>query len=447
MIIKNYKNSILIAVLIICALCAFPMANKKIDKNSLQININATAKTPLWNCTWDASEGLDIGRRVAIDSSDNIYVVGRTETLDNKLDALLIKYNIAGTQIWNVTFDLYDFDSGYGITIDSLDNIYIVGSSNHISPFNASLFCAKFNANGELIWNVTGSGYAEGYGTAVDSFDNVYVMGRLSSNGWDVYLIKYSSTGVKLWETNWGGSESEIGWGVVVDSSDNLYITGSTDIDPTLDHNLQAFLAKYNTAGQQIWNTTWGYQDMDQGFEVKTDSLGYIYVVGYSDFNFTETGENLQLTLTKFDSTGNQLWNLNWGDIEEDIGIGLCIDSSDDIYVTGYTDINFSLSGYDYQACLFKYDWNGNKLWETIWGGGNNEIGYGVTTDSLDNIYVVGAIDLNDTAAYNYGVFLAMFPKDESVPGDSWLILIIILSLIGCVSVIGITIFIKRRRY
>lgn len=446
MINKKYKSPIVIVILISCALCACSMANLKIDKNSLQIIINSSTKTPLWNCTWDASEGRDIGMGVALDSSDNIYVVGTTYTVltpGYNDDALLIKYNTAGTQIWNVTYDLYEFDYGSDIAVDSSDNIYIVGSTHRqYGPINASLFCVKFDANGELLWNVTeggnpyAEGYAEAFGVAVDSLDNVYVVGKIKSN---IYFIKYSSTGTKLWETNWGGIR---GFGVVVDASDNLYITGITDIDPTPDYNLQAFLARFNTAGQQIWNTTWGYQDFDCGYEVKTDSLGNIYVVGES--NFTETGENCKLTLTKFNSRGTQLWSSSWGNGGEDFGAGLCIDDSNNIYVTGGTDFNLSLSISNYHACLLKYDSNGNKIWETIWN--ESSVGHGVDTDSLDNVYVVGMVSLDDKPPYNSAVFLAMFPKDESVPEDSLLILIIILSLIGCVSVIGITIIIKRKR-
>ena len=42
------------------------------------------------------------------------------------------KYNYLGQQIWNISHDGGDYDSAYGITVDSLGNVYVTGVSNYL---------------------------------------------------------------------------------------------------------------------------------------------------------------------------------------------------------------------------------------------------------------------------------------------------------------------------
>ena len=70
-----------------------------------------------------------------------------------------------------------------------------------------------------------------GYGVAVDSSDNVYLTGYTNSSGagmYDMVLVKYDSSGELHWDTTWGGNNSDKGIGIAVDSSDNIYLAGFT---------------------------------------------------------------------------------------------------------------------------------------------------------------------------------------------------------------------------
>ena len=74
-----------------------------------------------------------------------------------------------------------------------------------------------------------------GNGVAVDSSDNIYVTG--STNGklfsknsgiYDIFLVKYNSSGTKKWTNQLGTSTVEHAYAVATDSSDNVYVTGIT---------------------------------------------------------------------------------------------------------------------------------------------------------------------------------------------------------------------------
>ena len=96
---------------------------------------------------------------------------------------------------------------------------------------------------------------------------------------------------------------------------------------------------------------------------------------------------------------------------------GLAVDSSDNIYVTGHTngglDSNTNSGGHD--IFLVKYNSSGTKQWTQQFGSSENDFGLGVTVDSSDNIYITGytsgGLDYN-TNSGNAGIFLMKFNSD-----------------------------------
>jgi len=77
--------------------------------------------------------------------------------------------------------------------------------------------------------------------------------GNTSSGSYDMFLVKYNSSGTKQWTKQLGTSLTDYGTGVSVDSSDNIYVTGFTN--GSLEKNFyqgsyyDIFLVKYNSDG------------------------------------------------------------------------------------------------------------------------------------------------------------------------------------------------------
>ncbi|KKL60752.1 hypothetical protein LCGC14_2202160, partial [marine sediment metagenome] len=85
-------------------------------------------------------------------------------------------------------------------TVDSSDNIYIVGRAGLV----------KFNSSGFLEWIIDG-----GDGVTVDSSDNIYIVRFIWRPGGEdrhISLFKYDSSGIKQWNQTWGESEVDRGW-------------------------------------------------------------------------------------------------------------------------------------------------------------------------------------------------------------------------------------------
>ena len=332
--------------------------------------------------------GSDVGLGVAIDSSDNIIVTGNTASDGaGGADSITAKYDSSGTLLWDKTLGGSGTEEGYGVAIDSSDNIIICGVTTSDGAGGNDLLVAKYNSSGTLLWDKTlgGSGTDIGLGVVTDSSDNIIVTGYTWSDGAgnaDALVAKYNSSGTLLWDKTLGGSGTDVGYRVAIDSSDNIIVIGYTGSDGAGGDDL--LVAKYNSSGTLLWDKTLGGSLNEYGRDVAIDSSDNIIVTGQTS---SDGAGGIDLLVAKYDSSGNLLWDKTLGGTGSDRGYGVAVDSSGNIIVTGQTN---SDGAGDYDVLVAKYDSSGTLLWDKTLGGTGSEIGRGVVIDSSDNIIVIG---------------------------------------------------------
>jgi uncharacterized delta-60 repeat protein/MYXO-CTERM domain-containing protein len=262
--------------------------------------------------------------------------------------------------------------------------------------------------NNALLWNVTWGGTDEdcGYGVAVDSNDSIYCTGETTSFGAgdkDLALVKFAPNGTRLWNLTWGGSNYDLAKAVAVDTNGSIYCTGITY---SFGNNLA--LVKFAPNGTKLWNVTWGGPLSDEGRSVAVDANGSIYC-----FGITMKGSfNSDWALVKFAPNGTKLWNTSWGGAEDDAGFGLAVDADGYIYCTGNS---FSFGSGMPSLALVKYAPNGTQIWNTTWGDAGSHFGYAVTVDANGSIYVVG-----HTLNYIEGNYNGVLIKFTSSGTELW---------------------------
>ncbi|MFX1487572.1 MAG: hypothetical protein ACFFBI_00370 [Promethearchaeota archaeon] len=290
-----------------------------------------------WNKTWGGIDN-DIGNALCLDSRNNIYITGVTRSLgDNNGDLALIKYNESGELEWNRTWGGDQLEVGYDLTTDKSENIYVIGYTESYGLLG-DIILLKFNSSGVLLWNKTwGGGDTDlGYAISVDSDENVYFTGYTSSfeaETSDLLLVKSNKEGNIQWNITWGDTFPDEGRDLAIDSSNNIFVVGTTQNYGAGSNDF--VLLKFNSSGNLIWNTTWGGSENEYAYSIALNSKEYIYVVGYTtSFN----GNDKDVAVIKFNETGNIEWFKTWGNEFEECAYGITINSLDNLCITGDRD-------------------------------------------------------------------------------------------------------------
>ena len=340
--------------------------------------------TDTWSGTQQlGSSSVDLGSGVTVDNSSNIYVTGETQggldgnTSSGGADIFLVKYNSSGTKQWTQQLGTSSSDLPTGVTVDSSDNIYVAG------------------------WTEGG------------------LDGNTNSGGSDLFLTKYYDNGTRQWTTQLGTSGGDYGESVTVDSSNNIYVTGWTagGLDGnTNSGNEDIFLVKYNSSGTKQWTQQLGTSAIDHGLGVTVDSSDNIYVTGYTDggLDGNSSSGDKDLVLVKYYDNGTKQWTQQLGTSSAEYAYGVAVDNSSNIYVTGWTggELDGNTSSGSSDIFLVKYNSSGTKQWTKQLGTSSGETGYGVTVDSSGNIYVTGYTEGGLDGNSNFGgkdIFLVKY--------------------------------------
>jgi hypothetical protein len=139
------------------------------------------------------------------------------------------------------------------------------------------------------------------YGIAVDATGSVYVTGATQSSNWtsggfdliygggqDAFVVKLSAGGEHVWSTYLGDSSLDSGNGIAIDVSGNVYVTGTTyspdwtngGFDLLYNGGGDAFVAQLSAGGAHLWSTYLGGSDRDEGLGIAVDASARIYVTG-----------------------------------------------------------------------------------------------------------------------------------------------------------------------
>ena len=144
---------------------------------------------------------------------------------------------------------------------------------------------------------------------------------------------------------------------------------------------------------------------------VAVDSSGNVYTtggfIGTVDFDPGSGTLNLisagsaDVFVSKLNSSGNLIWAKKFGGTSEDVGHSLTVDSTGNVYTTGFfqgtadfdpSDQTSNLTSVDgNDVFLSKLNSSGNLTWVKKFGGNLAQVGYSITGDSSGNVYASGS--------------------------------------------------------
>jgi Ca2+-binding RTX toxin-like protein len=322
----------------------------------------------VWERKVEEGQILTSTSNVAIDDVGNIYVSGFTlkpdprpatdpnRVLDLQDDFWAAKYDTNGVRKWftEVASPVNSpglFDETYGISVytDPVTkevSVYTTGWTfgdfSGQGKFNSyDVPIAKFNgATGKLekfspnpgqLVNQFGSLNQDGtpaidfaWQVGNDSKGNVYTMGRTTGNlggrnagKEDVWLAKNRPNGTQEWVRQFGTSEVDSFYfgGLAIDKQDNIFLSGFTSgsLGGANAGSFDAWVARYDTSGNQKWIKQFGTAQLDYATSVAVDNNGSIFVTGFTEGSLGAVNKGAEDTwIAKLDINGNLL-NFNGG--------------------------------------------------------------------------------------------------------------------------------------
>jgi hypothetical protein len=392
-----------------------------------------------------------------------------------------VGFSIAGQLVYSTFIGGSNNDYPSEMALDSARNVYITGNTYSSDfPTTPAAFDTSFNGVSDVFvtkLNYTGS--ALNYSTylgggdsewdnyiAIDSSGNAYITGRTLSidfpttvgafdttlNNWDFFVTKLNPSGSALVYSSFlGGSAIEIAGEIAVDGSGNAYVTGGTgssDFPTTVDafdttwNNGDAFVTKFNDSGSALlYSTFLGGSGGENGLELTLDSSGNIYIAGLTQspdfpttpgaFDTTNNNASTDIFITKLNAAGSALlYSTYLGGNNLEVIRGSAVDSSGNIYLTGYTDSSdfpTTAGAFDttynggiftiYDGFVSKLNASGSVLvYSTYLGGSSDDYGYGIALDNAGNAYITGL-----TYSSNFPVTLNAFDTTHNGGMDGFI--------------------------
>jgi hypothetical protein len=291
---------------------------------------------------WQRTIGGALSERgygITVDSANNfLYVTGYALSQGAGLqDIVLAKYNTAGIIQWQKALGGTGGDYGYGITMSG-SNVCIVGTIDSRGAGSNDVIIAKYQADGTNLWRCTlgdaGSNY--GYGITVDTSGNIYIVGTNYGTTNSLLIAKYNSSGTLVWQKSLAMDASGIS--IALDQANGyLYISGYTPSSVAGENS--SIVAKFDiAAGVGVWQRKLSNALLNG---VTVNAVGEIYVTGVTN-NGANFGGN-DLLVVKYNSSGSILWQKSLGGTGSEFSGGIVTESNDSIYVSGATNAQSSI--------------------------------------------------------------------------------------------------------
>lgn len=291
----------------------------------------STVGDALESFTYELDE-LRIFHDVGIDTDKNVYILYEMDLFPYHNERLR-KYNSNGALLWSVTLPWeYTYVC---IDFDSDDNPFAAGY-HRISEDQTEAFITKFDQSGNVLWTSTFT-----YGSwskiwihsiSLDNNNNIFITGHTGWTVQDIFLAKFDPDGNAVWDKTLGTANDDEGWCVTNDQNNNVVVYGYINRQ-WVSYVNTGWIGKFNNDGDTIFvNTT--YQGHEIGgpmypTAIKTDVNNNIYIAGcHGCAGF----------VAKYNTDGTKLWEFkpsNWDASLEDIPVSIDVDLDENLYFIG----------------------------------------------------------------------------------------------------------------
>ena len=325
------------------------------------ISFNASSQYELKWAKIYGGDAKDEAFRIIETINGDLILGGYTASKEKHL--WIIKLDEKGYSKWGKTYKAKPESQAKGLIISKDSNIVAAGFSVRPYRFQSDLWVLKLNQDGKELWNKNyGGDGEEGAFDLIETSDLGYAIAGYSSSNDDyqddALVLKLDSAGNKLWEVTYGSSKTDYAYSITETSNKDLVVCG---VNSSRNMAHKAFwVLKIDSTGADIWDKVYMFNKWDIATAVTIGLDNYIYVAGYTR---THSIIDYDIILMKLDQNGEIIWKKthSWGKWDQATSITSTYDNG--IIVSGFTRSGEVLSA---NFAVTKFDENGNILWENI---------------------------------------------------------------------------------
>ena len=403
--------------------------------NDTSINkVSAMTISNTWT-TMLGSSSYDKGGRISIGPDGSIYISGPKLGTNSEADTYLTKYNTSGQKIWTKSYVTTNNELGSYLAVGSDGSIYLTGGVNGAFwgvPSNGSYdaYISKYNSEGIPIWDKLFGTSTDEYSTGIttSSDGSIYIVGltlgspdgQINNGGvGDVFLVKYSADGVKIWTRLFGSNASDFPLAVKTGSDGSIYVTGFTtgSLGGTINGTSDAFLVKYSANGTKLWTKQFGSSGLDGAYSITIGLDGSLYLTGSSDSSIDGqiNSGGTDVLITKYTQDGTKVWTKLLGTSGQDSATSITTGIDGYLYIAGTTSgsLDGKINKGDTAGFLAKYSSDGEKIWVELIDTSSEDNALSVATSTDGSIYVSGYTEgqLNGQKVTGSDIYITKFQE------------------------------------
>jgi hypothetical protein len=422
------------------------------QRDTRELTITVNPKEATW-AVFPETDGETEANAIATDDEGNIYVVGKITTNGPYSDLYIAKYYSSGELHWENTIDGEQGgnDEAEAIAVDSVvdaTGIYVTG---YITGPNgdADIFLIKFSSDGVKEWRKEiDSGNGDDKASAIAVKDGIVCITGFSTgktSGEDYQTFVFSTSGDDQWDASFDGPahQGDFAKAIAISDSGNVSITGSSYRGNKQRGHLDYHTITYDSFGDMIWEARYDGRENgdDEALAICVDAADNVYITGRSELSKKKIQDFDYYTI-KYDALGEVVWNVRYDSGHgHDEAKAMALDGSG-LYVTGYD--TGELSGANYYTV--KYDLTDGHVINQAWydAGNGEDKATGLALDST-GVHVTGWSKPDDASNFDiytvkYSTTLAdILWETRYDGGGNDFAVAIVKSLSGDVYVTGIT--------
>ena len=283
----------------------------------------------LWEKTFGFS-GADYGTALLETNSGGFLITGVLDvsSSDGQGNAKSNKVKHAGGDYWAIKTDnmgALEWSRFFGGSfteipasiIETVQGNFIIAGSSDSSDFNISenkgaydFWITKISPAGDLLLekNFGGSGIDQARAITATNDGNFIVVGdtrsadidvALNNGAADVWIVKFSSEGILIWEKTIGGSSFDVARAIYKTQDNGFLIAGSSrSLDNGFENKGQndALILKVDASGNLLWQKTIGGSEVDFLYDVVELNNKAIIAGGESSSSDKDIPENKGFT-------------------------------------------------------------------------------------------------------------------------------------------------------